>query len=185
MPYTGKVTNRLSGEPVVGVAVTDGRNVTKTDAQGNYALPGWERSNTLDVCMLTLAYDDWFCYTGGEGGTYDFAITPAPDREALTVLQTSDTEIGPQTDLEWMAFIKQWVDWEKSAILMHTGDICGRKGLPLHMQIMNYENMGCPVRYVVGNHDFVPSDADYGEQYFEQLYGPTWWFFPYGGVLSL
>lgn len=185
MGFTGTVTNKLTGQPIVGVAVTDGRYTVLTDEAGKYALPGWERSNTLGVCLLTLSHDDWFHYTGNREGVYDFALTPAEDVDKLTILQTSDTEIGPKSDLEWMAYIKETADKEKPAILIHTGDICGRNGLPLHLQVMNYETMGCPVRYVVGNHDFVPSDADYGEQYFEQLYGPTWWFFPYGGVWNI
>ena len=185
MHYTGTVTNRVTGKPVAGVPVTDGRSTVLTDARGEYALPGWERSHTVAVCMLTLAHDDWFCYTGGAAGTYDFAITPAPEVDKLTVLQTSDTEINEKTNLEWLDYIRAYVNKEKPAILIHTGDICGRRGLPIHKEVMNYDTMGCPVRYVVGNHDFVPSDADYGEQYFEQLYGPTWWFFPYGGVWNV
>ena len=185
MAFTGTVTNKLTGLPLVGVAVTDGRHTVLTDEEGKYSLPGWERSNTLGVCLLTLSHDDWFRYTGGVEGTYDFQLTPAPEVDQLTILQTSDTEINEKSNLEWMDYIKECIAAEKPAILMHTGDICGRRGLPIHKEIMNYDTMGCPVRYVVGNHDFVPSDADYGEQYFEQLYGPTWWFFPYGGVWNV
>jgi len=185
MRFTGTVKNKLTGLPIAGVAVTDGQHTVLTDTEGNYSLPGWERSRTLAVCMLTMAHDDWFCYTGGAAGVYNFALTPAPEVDTLTVLQTSDTEINQKTDLEWMDFIRESVETEKPAILMHTGDICGLNGLPRHYREMNYKTMGCPVRYVLGNHDFVPRGADYGEQLFEKLYGPVWWFFPYGGVWNI
>ena len=39
MFYTGKVTDQ-TGLPMVGVRVSDGRNVTLTDTEGRYQLPG-------------------------------------------------------------------------------------------------------------------------------------------------
>ncbi len=45
---------------------------------------------------------------------------------------------------------------------------------------MNTENMGVPVRYIIGNHDYV--DGKYGEELFESLYGPVWYSFEIGNV---
>lgn len=42
MHYTGEVTNKLTGVPVCGVPVSDGRYTVLTDENGCYALPGWE-----------------------------------------------------------------------------------------------------------------------------------------------
>ena len=182
MCYQGTVTNKITGLPMAGVTVTDGRNITKTDAKGYYELPGWERSHWVGVGILTKAHDDWYAYTGGQGGSYDFCLTPASESASLTILQTSDTEIKNKTDLEWLDFIREHIRGEKPDFLIHTGDICGREGMLRHREVMNYDTMGCPVRYVVGNHDFVPTDADYGEQVFEQLYGPLWWSFDFCGV---
>lgn len=182
MLYKGTVTNKLTNAPICGVTVTDGRHVVKTDEKGFYALPGWERSHTVAVCMLTNAHDDWYYYTGGKAGTYDFALTPADISAPFNILHTSDTEINNRTDLEWLDFFREKIREELPSFLIHTGDISSREGMLRHRAVMNYETMGCPVRYVVGNHDFVPSDADYGEQVFEQLYGPLWWSFDCGGV---
>lgn len=182
MCYFGTVTHRQTGAPICGVTVTDGRNVVKTDENGAYSLPGWERSHWVAVCMLTCCHDDWYHYTGGREGGYDFALTPAAAAAPFDVLQTSDTEINSTCTVEWLDDLRLQIREEAPSLLMHTGDICGREGLARHRQVMNCDTMGCPVRYVVGNHDFVPSDAEYGEQLFEQLYGPLWWSFDLGGV---
>ena len=40
---------------------------------------------------------------------------------------------------------------------------------------MNSNTIGCPVRYTIGNHDFL--DGPYGEYTYERLYGPLWYSF--------
>lgn len=42
-PYSGKVTEADTGNPVSGVMVTDGRNVVKTDENGQFTLRGTEK----------------------------------------------------------------------------------------------------------------------------------------------
>lgn len=187
MCYTGKVMDRDSGLPVCGVAVTDGRNICLTDCEGKYALPGWARSHTVAVCALTNCHDDWYHYTGGSAGVYDFFISPAQTNHLFRVLQTSDTEIGADSAVEWLDFIKGHIQEKEPAFLIHTGDICREEGLIRHRKIMNHDTMGCPVRYVIGNHDFISADAhgDYGEQLYEKLYGPVWYSFDCGEVHCL
>lgn len=181
MFYVGKVTNKTTGVPMAGVAVSDGRNIVFTDSDGYYELPGWERSNTLCVCVLTTCHDDWFYYTGGQPGEYDFALSPAESRD-FKILQTSDTEIKNRTDLQWLDFFREKIASVSPAFLIHTGDISSREGLERHCREMNFDTMGCPVRYVIGNHDFIKNDVDYGEQLYEQLYGPLWYGFDCAGI---
>lgn len=40
--------------------------------------------------------------------------------------------------------------------------------------------MGCTVRYIIGNHDYV--DGKYGEELYESIYGPVWYSFDVGNV---
>ena len=49
-----------------------------------------------------------------------------------------------------------------------------------HAQLMNTESMGLPVLYCLGNHDCVA--GDYGEQAFEELFGPCRYSFNAGGI---
>ena len=185
MLYSGKVTNKHTGLPVAGLPVTDGRNVVLTDASGAYSLPGWERTHTVAVCALTKEEHDWFYFTDGKGGTYDFAISPADEAEDFELLHVSDTEILLDRDVEWVSFMGQLCKQKMPAFLMHTGDITLREGMLLHQEHMNYNTMGCPVRYVIGNHDYAggsDTSVHYGEQVFEEECGPVWNSFDCAGV---
>lgn len=178
--YAGRVINRLNNTPMAHVAVTDGRHVTHTDADGYYHLEGWDRSHTVAACVLTTAHSDWFAYTDGKAGTYDLYLSPAPAVDTVRFLHTSDTEIGESGELKWLTLAKRCVAEKAPAFFVHTGDICRRPGLLRHREEMNYDTMGCPVRYTIGNHDF--ADGDYGEQLYEQLYGPVNYAFDVGDV---
>lgn len=95
-------------------------------------------------------------------------------------MQISDTEIGEDGVGEWLDYVKELADEQKPAFLIHTGDICYEPGLKRHLSDMNTDNMGLPVRYIIGNHDYV--DGKYGEQLFESIYGPVWYSFEVGNV---
>lgn len=178
--YNGKVINKITGLPIEGIAVSDGRNITFTDKNGNYTLNGWKKSNTVSVYALTDCHDDWFYYTGGKEGEYNFEITPAKETLDISFLHTSDTEIHEREVVDWIPFAKDCADKEKASFFIHTGDICRAPGLEKHYKLMNYDTVGCPVRYVIGNHDYC--DGDYGEQLYEKLYGPVWCSFDYKDV---
>lgn len=185
MLYSGRVINKINGAPMEGVAVSDGRNVVLTAADGSYSLPGWERTHTVAVCALTKEDHDWFYFTDGKGGTYDFAISPAAEAETFELLHVSDTEILVDRDVEWVSFMQELCKQKMPAFLMHTGDITLREGMRLHQEHMNYNTMGCPVRYVIGNHDYAggsDTSVHYGEQVFEEECGPVWNSFDCAGV---
>ena len=177
MFYAGKVTDK-AGLPLTGVRVSDGRNVVLTDAEGRYALPGWERSRVLHVGVLTRNREDWFVCTDGKAGVYDFTLSPAPQQEDFFFLHVSDTEINGRKQLDWVDFLAKQVQLHKPAFLLNTGDLFAVEGTKRHAEECANELVGCPVRYCIGNHDF--TEGDYGEQLFESLYGPTWCSFDLG-----
>lgn len=178
--YSGKIFNKETGLALANIPVSDGRNIVFTNTNGEYSLPGWEKSNTVSVQVLTDKHEDWFCFTGGKKGTYDFYITPVLGKNTFSFIHTSDTEIDKRDPVPFIPFIKNCADETSADFAVHTGDICRAKGLYRHKEIMNKETIGCPVRYVLGNHD--SCEGDYGEQLYEQLYGPVWWSFDYGDV---
>lgn len=95
-------------------------------------------------------------------------------------MQVTDSEIGKDSELPWIDEVKKIADETSPAFLIHTGDICYEDGLKRHLGEMNSENMGLPVYYVIGNHDYV--EGKYGEKLFESIYGPTWYSFDVGDV---
>ncbi|MBQ9132189.1 MAG: PQQ-binding-like beta-propeller repeat protein [Clostridia bacterium] len=177
--YQGKVIDKQSKQPLAGVAVSDGRNITLTDENGCYTLPGWERAHVINVGMLTRGHDDWFLNIAGHVGDFDFAVTPVATSSDFCFLHISDTEIEGQYMADWIPFLQQTVKEQKPTFFSNTGDLC-RTAVERHYLAMNVETVGCPVRYAIGNHDFV--GPDYGEQTYEKYYGPTWYSFDCGDI---
>lgn len=182
-PYTGVVTLADTGEPVEGVSVSDGRNVVKTDADGQFTLNGWRKAHFITVTAPAGYWtEDYYIPVDKKTASYNFTLEKSEIAagEAHSFIQISDTEIGENGVGEWIDYIKELAAKEKPAFLIHTGDICYEAGLKRHLSDMNTENMGLPVRYTIGNHDYV--EGDYGEQLFESIYGPVWYSFEVGNV---
>lgn len=180
--YSGKVT--AEGKPLANVSVSDGRNVVKTDDNGLFTLKGYRKTRFITV-TVPAGYTTENYYISAdkskhEGYDFDLKKSNIAAGEAHSFLQISDTEIGEDGVGEWINYLKDIAENEKPAFLIHTGDICYEPGLKKHIEGMNTENMGVPVRYIIGNHDYV--DGKYGEELFESLYGPVWYSFEVGNV---
>lgn len=180
VPCSGTVKNNL-GEPVADVSVSDGRNVVKTDSEGRFFLDGFRRSRFITVTVPAgYETDSFYIPVSKDTESYDFVlnINKKTAQSAHSFIQISDTEIGESGAGEWLEDLKKLIADEKPAFLIHTGDICYEAGLKKHIEQMNTETMGCTVRYVIGNHDYV--DGKHGEELFESLYGPVWYSFEVG-----
>lgn len=182
-PYKGTVTDAQTNETIANVSVTDGRNVVKTDENGAFELKGYYKTHFVTVTAPTGYWtENYYIKTSDDLDSYNFTLEKselsADDEHSF--LQVSDTEIGAGGVGEWINHIKKTADEENPAFLIHTGDICYEDGLKRHKSDMNTDNMGVPVRYVIGNHDYV--EGKYGEELFESIYGPTWYSFEVGNV---
>lgn len=181
-PYSGKVTDAGTGEPLANVSVSDGRNVVKTDAEGKFSLEGYRKSRFVMVSVPAgYATDDFYIPVEKNKEAYLFSLekSEATKNTAHSFLQISDTEIKESVG-DWINNVKDIIKETKPAFLMHTGDICYKEGLKQHIKDMNTQNMGCTVRYAIGNHDYV--EGKYGEALYESLYGPVWYSFDVGNV---
>lgn len=180
MFYTGQVTDAKTGLPLPNIPVSDGRNITRTDSQGRYQLSGWSRSRVIHAGVLTQGHDDWFAYTGGQRGNYDLCLDPVPQQGDFCFFHISDTEVNGRKKLDWVDFLAEKANEFAPAFLINTGDLFAVEGLNRHRKECAPELVGCPVRYTIGNHDY--TQGDYGEQLYEQLYGPCWYSFDYGCI---
>lgn len=182
-PYSGKVTEADTGNPVSGVMVTDGRNVVKTDENGQFTLKGYRKTRFITITTPSgYTCENFYISASKDTEEYNFVLTK-DERTAAedhSFIQISDTEIGENGVGDWINYLKQAVEDEKPAFLIHTGDICYEAGLKRHKSDMNTENMGVPVYYTIGNHDYV--DGKYGEELYESIYGPVWYSFNVGNV---
>lgn len=182
-PFKGTVVENGTGKPLANVSVTDGRNVVKTDENGNYELSGWRKSHFVTITVPSgYETDEFYIPVDKSTESYDFKL----DKSELTAqeehcfVQISDTEIGEKGTGEWLNDVKDVIKENNPAFLIHTGDICYEAGLKKHITEMNTQTMGCTVRYIIGNHDYV--DGKFGEELYESLYGPVWYSFDVGNT---
>ncbi len=181
-PISGKVS--YDGKVVKNVSVSDGSNVVKTDENGDFKLKGYRKTRFITV-TVPAGYEAEKYYISADkkkSDGYDFELKESNIKagDAHSFLQISDTEIGKDGVGKWINYLKDITKNEKPAFLIHTGDICYEDGLKRHIKDMNSENMGLPVKYIIGNHDYV--DGKYGEELFESIYGPVWYSFEVGNV---
>lgn len=182
-PFTGTVIDASTNTPMVGVSVSDGRNVVKTDAEGKFTLDGYYKSRFVTVTTPSgYVADSYYQHVEKGKGSYDFKLTPnaGMGQEKHSFIQVADSEIGEDGVGPWIDSIHAMVEEQRPAFIIHTGDICYEAGLKRHIQDMNTENMGVPVYYAIGNHDYV--DGKYGEELFESVYGPVWYSFEVGNI---
>lgn len=193
--YSGRVfvdTNKNGrfdkGEKTLAaVAVSDGLNVVKTDANGFFSLPGHEKQHFIFITTPSGYKTDNRHYIpiDGDNRSYDFGLQTMPGRiekdGSHRFIHIADTEIfNTKGHDDWVKSARDYAANEKVAFIVHTGDICYENGLKEHIKLMNTANMNCPMFYCVGNHDLVK--GDYGEQLFESLYGPVFYSFDMGNT---
>lgn len=182
-PYEGFVTDAATGDAIEGVSVSDGKNVVKTDKSGAYKLKGWYKSNFVTVTIPSGYWtEQYYLRASNKTESYNFKLDKqTKDYTNHNFLQVTDTEIGAKGVGKWIDEVKDEAKAQDAAFIMQTGDICYEDGLREHIKDMNSKNMGVPVRYAIGNHDYVEYGS-YGEQLFETIYGPIWYSFDVGNI---
>ena len=176
------------GEKVLkGIRVSDGLNVVKTNAEGVYTLPGHKRERFIFITTPSGYRTDnqYYRRINGTGQTYDFGLQPWKGRikpnGSHRFIHISDTEIfNTENQEDWANNIRDYAANENISFIIHTGDICYENGLKNHIHLMNTSNMDCPMFYCIGNHDLVK--GKYGEEVFENVYGPVYYSFDFGNV---
>ncbi len=179
----GFVIDSETKEPLSNICVTDGRNVVKTDENGAFEISLWRKAHFITVTVPSgYSTENYYIRIDKSVDSYDFTL----DKSEITAdtehsfIQISDTEIGENGTGEWLDDLKKLVNENNPAFLIHTGDICYEAGLKKHIEEMNTQTMGCTVKYVIGNHDYV--DGKFGEELYESLYGPVWYSFDVGNI---
>lgn len=162
-------------------------NVVKTNAEGVYTLPGHKRERFIFITTPSGYRTDnqYYRRINGTGQTYDFGLQPWKGRikpnGSHRFIHISDTEIfNTENQEDWANNIRDYAANENISFIIHTGDICYENGLKNHIHLMNTSNMDCPMFYCIGNHDLVK--GKYGEEVFENVYGPVYYSFDFGNV---
>ncbi len=202
---------RDAGEPgLAGVPVSNGLDIAKTDADGNYELEvdddtivfvikprDWQ--TPLDGENLPRFYyihkpagspDEGFAYLGVEPtgplpASIDFPLTASADPDEFTVIVMGDPQPYTRQEVRFYAndVVAELID-TTAALGMSMGDIVG-DDLKLFPAVNAVQGLvGVPWYNVLGNHDInyrSPND-DYSDESFERVYGPPNFAFQYGQV---
>ncbi|MBE6712713.1 MAG: hypothetical protein E7580_04225 [Ruminococcaceae bacterium] len=180
MDIKGYVLN-CNNEPLNGILLSDGKNFTLSDENGAFSLPGWNKATLVYCNCLTNSHDDWYLPLSSTLDEYVFHLSPADiNKNQHSFLHLSDTEIMNTTCECFLPFVAEQAKKHNAAFLLHGGDICGEDGMLRHRDEMSFQTVGVPIRYSIGNHDFL--DGDYGEKRYEELYGPIWYSFDVGKI---
>ncbi|MBR8535874.1 PQQ-binding-like beta-propeller repeat protein [Carboxylicivirga sediminis] len=166
---------------VEGVCVSDGLHVVKTDAGGNFILPGAQVTRFIFITVPAgyKAAGKHYIPIGSKDASYDFALKPYKRTlNSSKFIQLADTETHEHK--KWIKDVKDYSTNYDVGFIIHTGDICYEDGLNFHAENVNSHTMGVPVYYCIGNHDLVK--GEYGEQLFETLFGPVYYSFDAGNT---
>ena len=181
--FSGYVYEAGTNTPLAGVAVTNGHEVVKTDEQGRFVIDGWYKTRFITVTIPSGYWtENYYIETTRAKKGYDFYLDKQEkDLTDHSFLQVTDTEINSEGAGAWVDEVRDTAKDENAAFIIHTGDICYEDGLKQHIKDMNTQNMGVPVRYVIGNHDYVKW-GKYSEDLFESTYGPVNYSFDVGNI---
>ena len=191
-----------------GVAVSNGRQVVQTDAQGRWTLPidddtilfvvkpsGW--MTQLDELGIPRFYyihkpagspkskHPGVAPTGPLPNTIDFPLTRQPEPDRFSVVLFADTQPRNQREIDYVAHdvVEELVGVE-AAFGMTLGDI-------MFDDLSLFESLnrtialtGIPWYNVIGNHDSNAGTSEdrYSDETFERVYGPPYYSFNYGRV---
>ncbi len=178
---SGTVT--IDGRAAPGVVLSDGLNVTRTDADGRYTLPAGHRHArfvSLSVPERARVARPWLAIDPARAEGYDFALASRP-ADSGAFIQITDTEMSGGETPHYRAMaaqLKALAEETAADFVVHTGDICYARGLREHQAL--FRDLGVPLFWCIGNHDLV--DGPTGEALFEQHYGPAWYSFNAAGT---
>jgi 3',5'-cyclic AMP phosphodiesterase CpdA len=206
MTVKGCVTTD-NGLPVAGVAVSDGFELTVTDADGVYYLPSQKKNGYVFV-SVPANYDapsidnipQFFKKLRAEENTVeqlDFELTPS-DNDSHVVLAIADWHLANRTaDLNQfntcLTDINAVIDGYRAAgtktCILTLGDMTwdlywysNSYALPQYMGLV--KRLHADVFNIMGNHDnnpYMPGDWP-AEQAFKDIVGPSWYSFNLGKV---
>ena len=169
---------RNSNEPgISGVAVTDGRSIVKTAADGTFSLvPAADARHIYITVPEGYRANGRFYRTLNEKADFPLVKWQRPAR----FVQISDGEIA--VERRWMTVIEGELRKNPADFLIYTGDIAANtpEGLQFAAKRFTFKKMGVPVYFTIGNHDFTKGKS--GDDAYMTNCGPLWYSFDSNGI---
>lgn len=169
------------GKPLSGVVITDGFTCTKTDATGQFTLEENENGRFVSITKPSQLKVQGRHYIKIEpSAKYNFTLEKSFNEKDNNISFIQITDVESFTKKGWIDNLRDWVATNKTAFIINTGDICYEHGLRFNGTQLRSEHIGTDFFYCIGNHDLV--DGKYGEQMFEEYFGPAYYSFDAGNI---
>jgi hypothetical protein len=181
----------MSGaKPLARVTVSNGRELTQTDAHGRYRLPmGPDGGRFVFVCCPRGYWTDDFYYpieAAARKGKADFSLHPVMQKDRFDFVFAADlSNLGSPEQKTGRAKTKASFEeicglLPKPAFLWIQGDLGIRpdKGAAF---LDCLKKSTVPTRVGIGNHEIMPDQAN-PKALYENLFGPTYYSFDWGPV---
>ena len=192
-----------------GVRVSNGQEVVKTDANGQYSLAVSDDTilfvikprgfmTPIDENRLPRFYYIHKPQGSPEGLKYagiaptgplpesvDFPLTEQSEADTFKVLVFGDTQPYNMQEIEWLAHdVIEEVIGIDAVFGLSLGDLVGDDLSLFHPLNEVMATVGIPWYNVHGNHDmnFLATDDRYADETFERVYGPACYSFDWGPV---
>ena len=196
-------------EGVPGVRVSNGQDIVKTDANGQYSLAVSDDTilfvikprgfmTPVDENRLPRFYYIHKPHGSPEGLKYagiaptgplpesiDFPLTEQSEADTFKVLVFGDTQPYNMQEIEWLAHdVIEEVIGIDAVFGISLGDLVGDDLDLFHPLNEVMATVGIPWYNVHGNHDmnFLATDDRYADETFERVYGPACYSFDWGPV---
>jgi outer membrane protein assembly factor BamB len=161
-----------------GALVSDGYEIVKTDSQGKFSLPENPEARFITLTTPSGYEHTTPFYLKPDSGDLAFGLSKAKSTLGRFI-QVTDMHSERLDD--WVGNLKQYVRNNDLDFIALTGDLTREYGMDLYALEANDSAMGTRVVYTIGNHDLVAT-GDYGEQYFEDRFGPVYYSFDMGNT---
>ena len=163
---------------IAGALVSDGYEVVRTDKQGEFSLPQNPKARFITLTTPSGYAHTTPFYRKPDSGDLTFGLKKA---KSTTGRFIQVTDMHSERLDDWAGNLKQYVRNNDLDFIALTGDLTREYGMDLYAQEVNDATMGTRVVYTIGNHDLVAT-GDYGEQYFENKFGPVYYSFDIGNT---
>lgn len=173
----GNGTAEGNEQGIPGALISDGFEIVRTDSQGIFSLPENPEARFITLTTPSGYQHSTSFYRKPDSGDLTFGLRKAK-RTTGKFIQVTDMHAERLDD--WVGNVKQYVRNNGLDFIVLTGDYARKYGMDLYALEVNSGTMDTRVVHTIGNHDLVA--GDYGEQYFENKFGPVYYSFDMGNT---
>ena len=184
-PVRGSVS--ADGRPLTGVLVSDGLCVTRTDQEGQFALPLGPGSGRFIFVTTPRGYwtDSFYMplrtAVSHRRADFELVAIEQPDQFDFVFLTDIHLERPEISVPKFKASLAEIESLDpRPAFLWAQGDICLQGGMgKAYMECLATSRL--PIRNGAGNHEMILEDRNPRAQY-EEMFGPTYYSFDWGSL---